>query len=322
MGQAALERIDPAVAEVVTLDRDAEPARVGPGDVVVNLADTAARLVQAWARAGSRAGGYLDVAPTEATHRALADVDLGPAPVLPGAGFASVVGDALGLVAAERLVGPTRADVTIYVPARRSLLAGATPRERADLLEAILAPMSVLRDGWVVDERIAEDRRLAWFPRPVGPHHAAAVPGTHWRTLPRVVPSLRTVGTALALRSSSAELLQGLGNAVRVDRAADLVRRRAARPGRDRGTSGERWAVVVEVTTPRGQTVRAWAYGHDRHGLTADVVALLAPRIATADASETGVPVGPTEVMAAEPLLDALAASTDLRWSVTVADPA
>ncbi len=288
--------------------------------MVVNLADTTPSVVRDWARAGSRAGGYVDAAPTGASHRALADVDLGPAPVLPGAGFASVVGDALVVTASQRVVGPTRADVTLYVPSRRSLLAGATPRERAELLEAVLAPMTILLDGRVVEERIAEDRRLAWFPRPVGPHHAAAVPGTHWRTLPRVVPTLETVRTALALRSSSAEVLQALGNAARFDRLADMVRGRAARPGGDRGTVEERWAMVVEVASPGGATVRAWAYGHDRHALTADAVALLAPRVATADASQLAVPVGPTEVMSAEPLLDALAASTDLRWSVTEVD--
>lgn len=314
-------RIAPSVAEVVAVGRDADPELLEASDVVVNLADTAPAVVRRWAQVASRAGGYVDAAPTESTHRVLADVDLGPAPVLPGAGFASVIGDALVVMASQRVVEPTRADVTTYVPARRSLLAGATPRERADLLHALLAPMSVLLDGRVVDERIAEDRRLAWFPRPVGPHHAAAVPGTHWRTLPRVVPSLRTVRTGLALRSSSAELLQALGNAVRFGRVAHAVRRRAARPGRDRGTADERWAVVVEVGAPGGTVARAWAYGHDRHALTAEAVALLAPRVATADATPLAVPVGPTEVMAAEPLLDALAAATDLRWSVTDVDP-
>lgn len=306
---------------MVALDRGADPGVVQGGDVVVNLADTTAETVRAWAHAASRAGGYVDAAPTESTHRALADVDLGPAPVVPGAGLASAVGDALVVVASQRLVEPTRADVTVYVPSRRSLLAGATPRERADLLRAFLAPMSVLVDGRVVEARIAEDRRLAWFPRPVGPHHAAAVPGTHWRTLPRVVPSLDTVRTALALRSSSAEVVQALGNAVRFERVAEAVRRRAARPGRDRGTVDERWAMVVEVGTPGGTAVRAWAYGHDRHAVTAEAVALLAPRVATADATPLAVPVGPTEVMAAEPMLDALAVTTDLRWSVTDVDP-
>lgn len=317
MGRAVTERLGGDGPQVVAVDPATAPGGLEPLDVVVNLADCSPTLVRAWAGAGSAAGGYLDIAPTEATHRALDGVVLGPAPVLPGAGFVSVIGDALAVMASARLVEPTRADVTVYVPSRRSLLAGATPRERGALLDALLVPMSVLVDGEVADERIAEDRRLAWFPRPVGPHHAAAVPGPHWRTLPRVVPTLRTIRTALALRSSSAEVLQGLGNAARFDWVADRIRRRAASPGRDRGTAAERWAIVVEVATPGGRLVRGWAYGHDRHALTAESTGLLAGRVATADASVAGVPRGATEVMPAESLLDALAARTDLRWSVT-----
>lgn len=317
MGRAVLERLGAGDLDVEAVDAATTPAGFATADVVVNLADHDPALVAEWARAGSRAGGYLDIAPTDATHRVVAEVDLGPAPVVPGAGFVSVVGDALAVMAGQRLVEPSRADITVYVPSRRSLLTAATPRERTALLEALVAPMSVLVEGQVVDERIAEDRRLAWFPRPVGPHHAAAVPGPHWRTLPRVIPTLRTVRTALALRSSTAEVLQGVGNAARMDWVADRVRARAARPGRDRGTAGERWAIVVEVATAGGRMARGWAYGHDRHGVTAESAAQLARHVATADASAPALPVGPTEIMAAEPLLDALAARTDLRWSVT-----
>lgn len=316
LGRRVVDLLDDG-PEVVPLDRGATPEVVAPTDVVVNLAATTADVVVPWARAGSRAGGYLDVAPTERSHRALADAVLGTAPVVPGAGVAGAVGDALAVVAARELVGPVRADVTMYVPWRRSLLVGATPRERAELLEAVATPMAVLVDGEVGTEGIAEDRRLAWFPRPVGPHHAVAMPGTHWRTLPRSVPGLRTVRSALALRSSTAELLQGLGALSRFDVVDRAIARRAARPGPDRGTVDERWAIVVEVATAGGGLARGWAYGHDRHGITAQVAAMLAPRVATADAAAGGQPVGVTEVVAAEELLDALAARTDLRWSVT-----
>lgn len=318
LGRRVVDLLDDG-AEVVPLDRTARPDEVGATDVVVNLAATTPDVVVPWAEAASRAGGYLDLAPTERSHRALADAHLGPAPVVPGAGFASAVGDALAVVAARELVGPVRADVTVYVPSRRSLLAGATPRERAELLEAVTTPMTVLVDGEVTTERIAEARRLAWFPRPVGPHHAVATPGTHWRTLPRVVPGLQTVRSALALRSSVAEVLQGLGNLARLDAVSRAVDRRAARPGPDRGTTGERWAIVVEVATAGGGLARGWAYGHDRHDLTARVAAAAAPRLATADASSTGQPVGVTEVVGADELLDGLAAVCDLRWSVTEA---
>ncbi len=321
LGRAIVADLGDDGPEMVPVGRGEDPAAVVvPGDVVVNAATSEPAVVAAWASAGSRAGGYLDLAPTGATHAVAADLDLGPAPVAPGVGFASALGDALAVVAARGLVEPDRVDVTAWVPSRRSLLAGATPRERADLLASVAAPMRALVDGAPRTERIAEARRLAWFPRPVGPHHAAAAPGTHWRTLPRVLPSLRTVRSAVALRSSSAEVLQGLGNLARLDWGRRVVGRLAARPGPDRGTSGERWALVVEVATASGTLARGWAYGHDRHDVTARTAAWLAPRLATADASAAGRPVGATELAPAEELLDGLAASTDLRWSVT--DPA
>lgn len=318
LGRQVLDRLDPDGPEVVAVGRDARPeALVGDRDVVVNVAAATPPLVTAWATAGSHAGGYLDLAPTEASHRALEGRSLGPAPVVPGAGFASAVGDALAVVAGRTVAAPVRVDVTLFVPSRRSLLAGATPRERAELLEALMVPMRVRVDGRHETERVGQARRLAWFPRPVGPHHAAAVPGTHWRTVPRVLPSVATVRTALAVRSSTAEVLQGMGNLARLEAGRRWLARRAARPGRDRGTVGERWAIVVEVAAASGLLARGWAYGHDRHALTAQAGALLAPRIGTADATTSGVPVGPTEIAPAEALLDALAAHTDLRWSVT-----
>ena len=306
------------VAEVVPVTAPIAPgAVVQPGDVVVNVASSAPSVVEPWALAGSHAGGYLDVAPTEATHRAVADLALGPAPVAPGAGFASVLGDALAVLAAQRLRTPIRVDVTVWVPGRRSLLARATPRERADLLGAVAEPMTVLVDGHARTERIAETRRLAWFPRPVGPHHAATIPGTHWRTLPRSVPALQTVRSAVALRSTAAELLQGLGNLARARWGRGIVDGLAARPGPDRGTADERWAIVVEVADDADGLVRGWAYGHDRHDLTARIAAALAPRVATADAEPSGHAVGTVELVDPTLLLDGLAASSDLRWSVT-----
>lgn len=304
--------------EVVPVTSPTTPdTLVEPGDVVVNLASTAPSVVGPWALAGSRAGGYLDVAPTESSHRTVEDLALGPAPVAPGVGFAGALGDALAVVAARRLDAPTRVDATVWVPSRRSLLAGATPRERAELVGAVAEPMTVLVDGRAATERIAETRRLAWFPRPVGPHHAVTTPGTPWRTVPHVVPGVHTVRSAVALRSTAAELLQGLGNLARTRWGRGLLDRLAARPGPDRGTAGERWALVVEVADDVGTLVRGWAYGHDRHDVTARIAAALAPRVATADANPSGRPVGAVELWDPEELLDDLAAETDLRWSVT-----
>lgn len=316
LGRLATDLLRAGDVPVRTVDRGAVPEDLDTDEVVVNLASSAPEVVVPWAAAGSRAGGYLDAAPTDVTHRLVGEQALGPAPVVPGAGMAAAVADALAVVAGERLVGPDRVDVTLYVPSRRSLLATATPRERGELLDAVLAPMEVLVDGTLVRERVAEARRLAWFPRPVGPHHAAAVPGPHRHTIPRVMPTVGTVRTGLALRSSSAELLQAVAGLARFDPVRRAVARRADRGGRRAGTTEERWALVVEVATPGGRLVRAWAYGHDRHGVTARVVASVAPRLLLADAGD-GRPRGVTEVVPAEQLLDTLAAHTDLRWSIT-----
>lgn len=298
-------------APVTVAHRAATPSDLDPSDTVVNLASTAADVVTPWAAAGRSARGYLDACPTDHAH---ATAGAGPgAPVVPGVGWFSAVGDALAVVAADMVIEPTRVDVTAWVPHGRSVLRGATPRERVEWRRALRGPLQVLSDGQVVAEPLAADRRLAWFPRPVGPHHAASVPGTHWRTLPQAVPSLQTVRSALAMRSWVAEVVQGIGHL--------SSRRRGDRDevvgnGPDRGTVSERWAVVVEVATTGGDLARAWAYGHDRHTLTAHVVA----RVATA-LQETGVVGGPprgvTELVGAQALLDDLAARTDMRWSVT-----
>lgn len=305
--------------EAEALPRGATPERVGPSDVVCNVASASPEVVVPWSSAGARAGGYLDAAPTTSSHVLLADdPPRGGAPVVPGVGWFSAVGDAVAVVAAARLPAAERADVTAWVPSRRSLVAGASPRERRQLWRAATEPVPSLVDGRVVTDRIAQARRLAWFPRPVGPHHAVGVPGTHWRTLPRAVPGLVTVRTGLALRSSSAELLQGLGQLARHRTQPDgwplLVPRRAA----DRGTAGERWALVAEVATRDTEVVRGWAYGRDRHELTAQVVAAVAARLGRAgpDAFPAGQ-VGVAELVDATEVLDDLAARTQLRWSVT-----
>lgn len=299
---------------VTVADRGATPADVDASDTVVNLASTAADVVVPWVAAGRSARGYLDACPTDHAH---AVAGSGPgAPVVPGAGWFSAIGDALAVSAATMVVEPVRVDVTAWVPSGRSVLHGATPRERAEWWRAVREPLQVLRDGEVVTEPLAAERRLAWFARPVGPHHAASVPGTHWRTLPRVVPSLQTARSALAMRSWVAEVVQGIGHLSR-RRTGDVARTdEVAGRGPDRGTADERWAVVVEVATAGGDLARAWAYGHDRHALTAHVVAYVAAAMQHTDVAG-GPPRGVTELVGAQALLDDLAAQTDLRWSVT-----
>lgn len=317
LGLQVMARLAATGRPVEPFERPQGPAAVGPDDVVVNVADTRPETVQPWAMAGAAAAGYVDASPTERSHRVLADIGLAGAPIVPAAGV-QALGDALAVAAGTAMSAPTRVDVSLWVPSTRSVLARATPRERAEIAGAIAGPVEVLVDGQVRQEQVAEDRRLAWFPRPVGPHHAVAVPGSHWRTIPAVLPSVHTVRTALALRSSVAEVVQGIGNLARFDTVSRWMDRWAQRPGADPGTADERWAMVVEVTTDDGGLTRGWAYGHDRHAVTAAVVARVAEALADAPPRPPATrPMGITEVVDATDLLDHLAAVTDLRWSVT-----
>lgn len=324
LGGRVVELLDGRGEAVDVLGRDTPTDRVRGGDVVCNLATATSTVVGEWAAAGARAGGYVDAAPTASSHVLLRDQPpVGPGPVMPGVGWLSAVGDAVAVMAAGRLPMPRRVDVTAWVPSRRGLVAGAGWRERDQLWRAVTEPVPALVDGRVVNDRIAQARRLAWFPRPVGPHHAVAVPGTHWRTLPRVLPGVETVRTALALRSSSAELLQALGELARHRTHADgwplLVPRRAT----DGTTDSQRWAIVAEVADADGSLVRGWAYGTDRHEVTAQVLALVAARLLGSAGHAPGSgPIGVTELVAPDTLLDDLAARTGLRWSVSDRTPA
>lgn len=296
---------------MVALDRDARPDDVGAEDVVVNLASGAPEVVASWSAAGTRAGGYLDADPTGASW---AHVVAGQAPVLPGVGWFATLGEALAAVAGTRLPVPTDVDVTAWVDAWNGPWRAAWPRERGELAAALPDPVPVIRDGEPARERLAESRRLAWFPRPVGPHHAAGVGAAHARTVPTVLPGARSVRSALALRSWVAEALQAAGAVarwrVRRGRVVDGAPR-----GRDGDTSRERWALVVEAADG-DRLVRTWANGHDRHEVTARVVAATARSLAAGAAIGPG-PHGATAVLDAEALLDGLAADSDLRWSLT-----
>lgn len=296
---------------MVALDRDARPDGVGGEDVVVNLASGSAEVVGPWSAAGTRAGGYLDADPTGASWAHVVAVE---SPVLPGVGWFATLGEALAAVAGTRLPAATDVDVTAWVDAWSGPWRAAWPRERGELAAALPDSVLVVRDGEPARERLAESRRLAWFPRPVGPHHAAGVAAPHARTVPAILPGARSVRSALALRSWVAEALQAAGAVARWQVRRGRVVDGAPR-GRDGDTSRERWALVVEAADG-DRLVRAWANGHDRHEVTARVVA------ATARSLAAGAPIGPgphgaTAVLDAEALLDDLAAGSDLRWSLT-----
>lgn len=235
--------------------------------------------------------------------------------LVPACGFDSLPGDLLADVAASTVDVPTEVHVAYLVRGRGVVASRGTRRTIGHLLDSTGV---ALRDGEMVEEGFAERRRLAWFPRPVGPRHAAGFPGCEPLMVPRHVPGLRTAASYFALPSALAELGQFLGNLARFDPVQRLVQRLlvAGPEGPSRGNRREtRWGCVAEVRGAEGEVARAWAYGHDIYGFTAEAMALAAERLAAGGARRSGV-VAPAEAFEAAPFLDQMTETTDTRWSV------
>lgn len=226
-----------------------------------------------------------------------------------GAATSVVVPDALGWLLArrglDRLPGATDVRITSHV---------ADPRQRWDqptragVAQAARSGAPAVVEGRAVVERLAERRWLAWFPRPVGPHHAVNVGGASVGLIAER-PGLSLVRSHLTAVSWKAEVLQAAANL-----AGTTVGDRLLDGWVDRGAGiiddEVRWACVVEVADPSRRPVRAWSNGW-------------APR-ATAAALAARLPVSRSarSVRDADPrdLLDAMARDTGLRWSVTTPD--
>lgn len=233
---------------------------------------------------------------------------------VPACGFDYVPGDLLAAVAAEQLATPREIHV--------SYLAEVGPRSLTRGTRASIAGM-LGRDGLAVEggqrveERFADVRRLAWFPRPVGPRRAAGLPGGEPITVPRHVEGLRTVRTYLAIPGVLAELVQSLSVTAGWPPARRLLRRvllagpEGPTPERRRAV---RWACVAEAVGEDGEVAHAWAAGRDIYGFTAEAMAAVAHRLA-GGTEVTGV-IAPAQVTAPTSLLDDLAVTTGLRWTV------
>ncbi len=235
--------------------------------------------------------------------------------LLPTAGQGATLGDALATLAGPAAggdQGPDEVHTAHLVLERGGLLRAASPGLRAEVA-ALAGSRVVVRDGgqWV-QEAVAERRRLAWFARPVGPHHAATVPAPEVHTIPRHQPSARLVAGHLAMATWQAELLQAVGGLAGGDGVGLRLRRWVARPGRRAPVEDARWAVVAEASGPRG-VARAWANGRDPSGTTGEVVARLADAVLAG--GTRGVPA-PSELLAPDELLDGLADDGVLRWAV------
>lgn len=240
---------------------------------------------------------------------------------VPAAGFEFLPGDLLAAMAAAALYRPRQVHVAYTVPStgrsRRRISAG-TRRTIAGLLGHRGV---ALEHGELVEELPFEQRRLAWFPRPVGPRHAAAIPGGECLTVPRHVPGVTTVRTYFAIPSWKAEVAQMGANVTRWGPARRVAQR--VLEGGPEGPSPElrsrtRWGCVAEVEGAQG-VARAWAYGHDIYGLTATGMVAVADALVAAPPSP-GVH-SPATVVTAGELLDTVAARSDLRWSIARPDP-
>lgn len=295
-------------------------------DVLISAIGGAPGLAERLISAAVETGVHLvDIAPEQGhvqqLHQ-LADhiaADGGPVRVVAGAGLQHVVGDTLAHLAGLASGVPDELHVAYTFPDRKALLAAASPGRRRSAVEDLVGPTFAYVHGTLVEEPVAEQRRLAWFPRPVGPSHAASVPAAEALSVPRHLPDVATVRTYMALSGGRSELLQLIGNLARSERLRELVIGRMTRP--NAGLSSDaaperraaiRWGAIAEASGTLG-IARAWAYGHDPYRLTA------AASVVCAEAVVTDAPGGlvtPAELLAPGDLLDLLAARTDLRWSL------
>jgi short subunit dehydrogenase-like uncharacterized protein len=236
---------------------------------------------------------------------------------VPGAGFPTVPLDLLAHLAHGAVTGGEELHLALTAPSRGGLRAGAGPGARRVLARQLSSPVISWVDAGASEEHVGEARRLAWFPRPVGPAHAAAVPAVCSVSVPRHVPGVDLVRTYLALPGWRAELLQMAGNLARWAPARRQLEQWVAGSGTEptsRRRDEVRWATVAE-THGREGVARAWANGRDPAALTATGLVVLLEAILAGEAP-AGV-LAPAEVGPADELLDRLAARGALRWSIS-----
>lgn len=315
------------VADVT--DPDAIRAALAGVDVVVSAVGGDAEVVHGLRRTVVETGTpTVDLSASAVGLRRAADEldasarEAGVA-LVAGVGWRTLPGDLLTSVAAGRVERPRAVHVAYVVPDAGGLLRASSTGARRELAGELLATGVAVVDGATADERPGEERRLAWFPRPIGPHHAAGVPGAEPIGVPRHLPGVEVVRTYLAVSSLRAELLQAAANLSRWSRLRPYVADRIARglpgagPSRER-REATRWACVVEVEGRDG-LARAWMNGRDPHGTTALMAVVVTEAVAAGRAS-TGV-VPPALVDVPDALLDAVADAGTTRWSVSRLSP-
>jgi hypothetical protein len=320
---------------VRALERQGHEVAVRPHALAVADRDVLAEAVRGRALAVSLLGGdpspLLEVAIADGVHVVAAtdhavdvrtaierhhpEADARGVRVVVGAGVPGVPGDPLAHLAATAVRAPAEVHVCYALPAQGGgPLRALTPGGRRRVIAAIGRPGLVHEGASLVEEHPGEQRRLAWFPRPVGPTHAVGVPGPEPVLVPTHVPSVRKVRTSLALTSWRAELLQAAASVAATRRGRAWLARRVGRPRRGAvDLTRMRWACVAEARGHDG-VARAWAYGTDPVRLAAASVVGLVEAV-LAGQPDAGV-VAPSLTTVPSDLLDHLAAVTDLRWSV------
>lgn len=321
VGAAVGERLVARDRPAVTIDAGDPAGSLTDVEVVVLATggDVAATrsLVTACLAAGvhvvdvDREVGHLD-----RLHQVAAEAGrISGAVVVGAAGVRFAVGDLLAGLAAPLVVAPQALHVA-YTDGGAGR--AATPGERRAAIAALGQAGTALVDHRRVEEHPGEARRLAWFPRPVGPAHAAAVPGGEVHTVPLHLPGLATIRTYEALPGWRAELLQARANLARTTWGHRVLARRLRgrrSPDGPAIRAGLRWGCVAELAG-RGQLGRAWAYGHDPVGTTAAIATELAVRLSTLPpVPGHGGARAPSQIADPGELLDAIAEVTDLRWS-------
>ncbi|MDP8929416.1 MAG: saccharopine dehydrogenase NADP-binding domain-containing protein [Actinomycetota bacterium] len=230
-------------------------------------------------------------------------------------GFWGILGDLLAHLAAAALPEALEVHIAYLVRGAGSMASRGSKTTMARLLGG---RGYAFVDGHLAEEGLAEARRHAWFPQPVGPRYAAGIPGTEPLTVPRHLPEVRLVRSYLALPGPLVEITQLIGNVTRWEPVRAVVARLLESgpegPSESRRRS-LRWACVAEANGQPGRVARAWAYGRDAYGLTAEAMAAVAVQLNSGLGGATGV-VAPAEAVDPASLLDDLSDATDLRWSV------
>lgn len=249
--------------------------------------------------------------------------------MVPAAGFDFAPGDLLAAVCAASLPHVSDIDICYAVSTAgspRRLIRGvplSSHGTRSSIAAMLNQPQFAYIDGALTEEAVGQARRLAWFPRPLGPRHAAGIPGGEAVLVPRYLPSAVNVRTYLAMPTWRAELVQAAGALARGGHVGKWIKRRLTRNPSDptpQVRAATKWATVCEARHHQ-TVVRCWAWGTDPYGFTAVAAAVAAERLIERRHAGRAIPGvrSIAELDDPQATLDLLAVRSDLRWGSATA---